>query len=132
MERGGALQQGLLSTRGAAPFSALWVVLSDADLGGRAEATQRESLQPEMEPILPGLGRQRHEGPVPTAAPHSQLVPRHHMAPLASMPPRERLSLWHMALLITTNNHRISPGLGKRSWSLQMYVLLGVYLWLKP
>lgn len=58
MERGEALRQGVLSPRGAVPFSTLWVVLSDADAGGRAEATQRESLLPEMEPILPGVGRQ--------------------------------------------------------------------------
>lgn len=53
--------------RGATLFSTFWVVLSGADMGEKAEATQHESLLPEMESILPGIGRQWHEG----AHPHS-------------------------------------------------------------
>lgn len=45
-------------------------------------------------------------GLIPTAAPHPQPVPRHHMAPLALMPPGEHLSLLDTALLISANNHR--------------------------
>lgn len=61
---------GLFLPRRAMLFSAFLVVCggsgsasgsgdgSGADVGGKAEATQRESLLPEMESILPGVGRQ--------------------------------------------------------------------------
>lgn len=46
-----------------------------ADVGGRAEATQQESLLPAMESVLPGVGRQGHEGPSPQLLPTRSLFP---------------------------------------------------------